>query len=117
MAIPEEIRSSLPDRMKRIGISVSDLARLIEWSQPQLSGFLSGKRSGMGIDQMNRLHFMMIELEKLSLMLQPIPVDFGNGNAIRELIQRYKNGEISFYSSDEDANSAGPNHRDCNKCG
>ena len=106
MPTPAEIRESIPSRMAALGISQMELCKLSGWTHPQLSGFLRGKRSGMAFEEMSRLNSTVVELERLAKLLAPVPIDFSRTDCVRELIQRYKNGEISFYSSDEDANSA-----------
>jgi hypothetical protein len=86
MPTPSEIRTSLPDRMATLKISAVDLSRLVGWSAPQMCGFLSGKRAGMGIEEMNRVHFFVVELEQLAARLAPIPLNFSNIEAIRTLL-------------------------------
>jgi predicted transcriptional regulator len=83
---PPELRESLPSRMAALKISQMDLCRLVEWSQAQMSGFLAGKRNGIRIDKLNRLHILVSELEQLATQFAPVPVDFRDTAAIRALL-------------------------------
>ena len=90
MPTPPEIRESLPTRMEALGVSQGDLCRLIEWSGPQLSGFLSGKRNGMGFEEITRLNNIVTDLERLAKLLDPLPIDFRRTDSIRALIEQYR---------------------------
>lgn len=106
MATPQKVRESLPERLAALGILSSDFARLAGWSPSGLSNFLAGRRSGQHIDDVNGLNILATELERLALLLRPLPLDYGNTDAIRALIDQYRKGVISFYSNDGDVNNA-----------
>jgi hypothetical protein len=84
--IPTEIRESLPGRMAALGISALELARLASWSQSQLSGFLAGKRTGMRLEKILRLHQTVVDLENLAARVAPLPLSFRNAEIIRSLL-------------------------------
>ena len=72
-----------------------------------MSGFLKGERTSMGIGEMNRVYSMVVELERLAELVAPIPINFSRTDSVLALIDRYRRGEIDFYSSSsEDTNSA-----------
>lgn len=106
MPIPSEIMEELPAKLTALGLSSADLCKLIEWSAPQLSNFLAGRRLGMGIEEMNRVYSVVLELERLSEMVKPIPIDFRRTDSVRALLSEFRAGHLSYYTSDENINSA-----------
>jgi hypothetical protein len=106
MATPQEVRETLPGRLAALGVQATDFAHLAGWSPSGLSNFLAGRRTNQHIDDVNGLNLLIAELERIALLLRPIPLDFGNTNAIRALLDLYRKGAISFYSNDEDVNNA-----------
>src|ERR1700723_1406461 len=103
MPIPSEIREALPRKMAALNLSAIDLCRLAGWSHPQLSGFLSGSRSGMGVETMNKLSTLVVDLEQLSALVGA-PIDFGATDKVSELLEkmkskaRIKKNESEFYT-------------------
>jgi hypothetical protein len=103
MPTPAELRESLPRRMAAICLSSRDICKIAEWSESQLSGFLSGKRH-VHIDDVQQLNAAMTELEHVAEVCSPIPVDFRNKELVLALVKKINEGH--FRLNDETTNYA-----------
>lgn len=81
----DELRETLPGRMAALGVQPTNLAELVGISPQHLSNFLSGRRD-LDIQDVVKIRNIMSELESLANICNPIPVNFKNLQAIRQLL-------------------------------
>ena len=95
MSIPQELRATLPGRMAAINVSLTNLSELLEISVPKLSNFLAGRRD-LPIEDITLARNLISDLECLADICSPIPIDFDNTTAIRNLLSRIEAGDCDF---------------------
>jgi hypothetical protein len=95
----EEIRQFLPSRIDALGIPTSALAAISGMPQPELSGFFLGSRRP-NINKLQRVVKCLEHLESLIERCRPLPLDFRQSAAIKALLAKMSEGDLTIQIQD-----------------
>jgi len=85
-----DLTQTQPQRAAALGIPIDCLAVYCGISETRLRGLLNGRR--VSNETMLFIRDRLDELESLKRRMWPIPIDFKNVQAVKELLKRLRNG-------------------------